>query len=578
MKPYFSCLTLALFLCCFSSFNAGAESRPASVKISNIEVKVENGDVEDNITGFLKSYKGKPKIPRVMKEVRADIRRALHALGYYHFDIQLSGAGQNVIAEVKLEAPLKWKDINIELVGTGKDNADLVSLIKDVPIQVGKQVNHSDYQATKSRFESELLELGYFDYQWQESKLLVHKANRYAGVRLLLNTGKRYQFGDLAIEGNTKAANYIRSLSPFSKGQPFEASLLSDFNLSLNATPYFSAIKVYPLLKDRTSDQIPVRVSVEDKPANSFEVGAGYSDDVGAKTRFKWTKPWITEDGHSFESNLRLSQKQQDITASYTIPVDNPNDDLWRVLGGYKVQDEVTEGINSRIWNVQVQRQWLTDDEWVRTAFLKREHETTEQLGEKQRTEMLIPGISYLKKESKGGALPYWGNERLISIEAAADSVLSSANMLKVRWNNEWLRSFETKHLFFGRLDLGAIVTKDIDQIPFTHRFLAGGDQSIRGFAYESIGPRDDEGRILGGRYLATGTVEYNYQFHPSWRAALFVDTGTATNDFSDAWEVGAGFGFRYLTPVGPIRLDHAWGLTKESKSTRLSIVIGPEI
>ncbi|WP_235591509.1 BamA/TamA family outer membrane protein, partial [Pseudoalteromonas sp. H71] len=74
------------------------------------------------------------------------------------------------------------------------------------------------------------------------------------------------------------------------------------------------------------------------------------------------------------------------------------------------------------------------------------------------------------------------------------------------------------------------------------------------------------------------GTMEYNYQFAQNWRAALFVDGGTATNDFSDEFEVGAGFGFRYLTPVGPIRIDHAWGLTKESKSTRLSITIGPEI
>ncbi|PCK30954.1 autotransporter assembly complex protein TamA [Pseudoalteromonas piscicida] len=578
MKPYFFFLHLALLVCYFSASKAVAESRPTVPKITSIEVNVDNSAVQDNIAGFLKSYQGKPKAPRVIKEMRADIRRALHALGFYHFTINLSGEGSEIKALVKLEAPLKWKDIKIELIGSGKDNSDLVALIKDVPIQIDKQVNHSDYQATKSRFESELLELGYFDYQWQESKLLIHKGNRYAGVRLLLDTGKRYQFGALAIEGDTKAANYIRSLSPFSKGQPFEASLLSDFNLSLNETPYFSAIKVYPLLKDRTGDQIPVRVSVEDKPANSFEVGAGYSDDVGAKMRFKWIKPWITEDGHSFESNLRVSQKQQDVTASYTIPVDNPNDDLWRVLGGYQLQDEVTEGINSRIWNVQVQRQWLTEDDWVRTAFIKREHESTEQKNETQKTEMLIPGISYLKKESKGGALPYWGNKRLISIEGAADSLLSSANMLKVRWNNEWLRSFDTKHLFFGRLDLGAIVTKNIDQIPFTHRFLAGGDQSIRGFAYESVGPRDDEGRILGGKYLATGTLEYNYQFHPSWRAALFVDAGTATNDFSDAWEVGAGFGFRYLTPVGPIRLDHAWGLTKDSKSTRLSIVIGPEI
>lgn len=69
------------------------------------------------------------------------------------------------------------------------------------------------------------------------------------------------------------------------------------------------------------------------------------------------------------------------------------------------------------------------------------------------------------------------GNERLISIEAAADSVLSSANMLKVRWNNEWLRSFETKHLFFGRLDLGAIVTKDIDQFRLPIVFLQGGSE-----------------------------------------------------------------------------------------------------
>ena len=83
---------------------------------------------------------------------------------------------------------------------------------------------------------------------------------------------------------------------------------------------------------------------------------------------------------------------------------------------------------------------------------------------------------------------------------------------------------------------------------------------------------------MIGGIYLISGTVEYNYQFAESWRAALFVDSGTATNDFTDRVEVGAGLGIRYLTPVGPVRIDHAWGLTKESNSTRLSITIGPEI
>ena len=113
--------------------------------------------------------------------------------------------------------------------------------------------------------------------------------------------------------------------------------------------------------------------------------------------------------------------------------------------------------------------------------------------------------------------------------------------------------------------------------MPFNLRFFAGGDQSIRGFSYQSVAPYEND-VLLGGKYLATASVEYNYQFMPNWRLALFIDSGTATNDFSESWAIGAGFGFRYETPVGPVRLDHAWGLSKESKSTRLSIIIGPEI
>ena len=113
--------------------------------------------------------------------------------------------------------------------------------------------------------------------------------------------------------------------------------------------------------------------------------------------------------------------------------------------------------------------------------------------------------------------------------------------------------------------------------MPFNLRFLAGGDQSIRGFAYQSVGP-DEEGKIVGGKYLMAASLEYNYQFMQNWRLAFFVDSGTATNDFSESWAVGAGFGIRYITPVGPVRIAHAWGLSKESKSTRLSIIIGPEI
>jgi translocation and assembly module TamA len=161
---------------------------------------------------------------------------------------------------------------------------------------------------------------------------------------------------------------------------------------------------LYDNLSIRRQDgKIQVRVEAVDKPANCYEVGGGYNSDLGAKTRFKWTKPWLTDDGHFFESNLNLAQHQQDLSGTYTIPVNDPNNDVWRVMGGFQKQNDINQGIDSEIINLQLQRQWLTGDDWIRTAFIKREHETTSQNGVTTTTQMLLPGISYTKKRSKGG-------------------------------------------------------------------------------------------------------------------------------------------------------------------------------
>ncbi|HAU03854.1 MAG TPA: outer membrane protein assembly factor, partial [Pseudoalteromonas shioyasakiensis] len=418
----------------------------------------------------------------------------------------------------------------------------------------------------------------YFDAKWHEHKLAVSLKNNSAKVIFNVDTGPRYQFGDITIGSETPAEKYIRSLAEFKQGQPYKATEVSDYNLALSSTPYFTSVRVYADIAKRKNNQVPVNVDVLHKPANSYEVGGGYSTDLGPKVRFKWTKPWITEDGHYLESNLNVSERQQDISLGYTVPVDDPNDDLWRFSVGYKLEDELTNDLYSRIFTGQLQRQWLTDDDWVRTAFLRRDYETYRIGDEEQSAKMLMPGISYAKKDTEGGTTPYEGYQWMMSVEFGLKDMMSSTNILRLQLQNAWLTTFAERHMLFLRANLGAMLVDNINDVPLSLRFYAGGDQSVRGFAYESISPENEEGRLIGGKYLMSGTVEYNYQFAEHWRAALFVDSGTATNDFSDRVEVGAGFGFRYLTPVGPVRIDHAWGLTKESKSTRLSITIGPEI
>lgn len=565
------------------SENAAAKTMP---KLQELEVTGVKEELEENVRGYLQKFISMPFSSRDLDSAHSDVTSALEAFGYYfsHIKLTLNDDQDTLFVQIELGQRLHWDTIDIDISSQDIDSAFVGDLIASLPLRQGNAVRHDDYQQSKAALESALLERGYFDFTWVKRRLIINKTIRQASVVLFLNAGRRYQFGELVIPEKVKAQNYIRQLAPFKKGAYYQAQQLLDFNVSLGETGYFSSVRVSPLLKQRSDQMVPIQIDANEKPANSYELGGGYSTDLGPRIRAKWSKPWISHKGHFFESNLALSEQLQDVSASYTIPVNDPIHDSWRLIGGYQYQNEINEGIVTKTWNVQVQRQTLTTDKWIRTLHLKRMHEMTmQELAGKSlapfRTEMLIPGMSYAKKRALGGTTPYWGVEHLLAFEIASDEVISSTSLLKFSWHNAWLRSFGSKHLFIGRLNVGGILTKEIQAVPFNMRFFAGGDQSIRGFSYQSIAPKDVNGSLLGGKYMMTTTVEYNYHIFPNWRIAAFIDSGIVSNDMPlKKWSVGAGIGLRYLTPIGPIRVDHAWGVSKESKSTRLSIVIGPEI
>ncbi len=549
--------------------------------IKDYQIKGISGDLENNVALYLKQLIGDKPSRTLRRYAKKQVENSVKALGYYSpkVEIEFDKEDSELIVKIDRGPATRIEAVNITVNGPGKDDDTLLAVINNIELKQGDIIHHGRYDSAHKKIESMLLELGYFDAKWPTRKLAVSLQKHSATITFVIDTGIRYQFGEIIIANDTPAEKYIRSLAPFTLGQAYKSSYIADYNLDLSSTPYFTSVRVYADITERKNSRVPIKVDVLHKPANSFEIGGGFSTDLGPKVRFKWSKPWITEDGHYLESNLNVSERQQDISMSYTIPEDDPNDDLWRFTVGYKLEDKLSNDIYSEILTGQVQRQWLTENNWVRTAFIRRDHETY-RIGdeEEQSTEMLMPGISYARKKSKGGTTPYWGEQWLVSAEFGVEDVLSSTNLIRVQLQHAWLRTYLDRHLVFLKANLGAMLVDNIANVPYSLRFFAGGDQSVRGFAYQSISPENDEGQRIGGKYLISGTAEYNYQFAPKWRAALFVDTGTATNDFSDSLEVGAGFGFRYLTPVGPVRIDHAWGLTKASKSTRLSITIGPEI
>ena len=129
-----------------------------------------------------------------------------------------------------------------------------------------------------------------------------------------------------------------------------------------------------------------------------------------------------------------------------------------------------------------------------------------------------------------------------------------------------------------GRVQAGGIATTDFESIPPSLRFFAGGDQSVRGYDYQSLSPKNNQGDRIGGRYLVAGSAEYQYSIAEKWRLATFVDQGNSFNSLEfPSLKTGVGIGVRWVSPVGPLRLDLARALDDDG-GFRLHFSMGPEL
>jgi translocation and assembly module TamA len=128
------------------------------------------------------------------------------------------------------------------------------------------------------------------------------------------------------------------------------------------------------------------------------------------------------------------------------------------------------------------------------------------------------------------------------------------------------------------RLQVGGMAVEDFSNLPTTERFYAGGDRSVRGYKYQTLGPSDESGENTGGRYLLTGSIEADYLIWKKWGGAIFIDAGNADDDFPPNLEIGAGAGLRWRTPVGMLRLDFAHPFSNSDDNLRIHVSIGPDL
>ena len=202
----------------------------------------------------------------------------------------------------------------------------------------------------------------------------------------------------------------------------------------------------------------------------------------------------------------------------------------------------------------------------------------------KTRQQTLLFGGSATKLVSNDATNPTQGYRLVFQADGGSQAILSDTDLLILRASARGLRTSRNGlHQYSARVDAGHIFSRDFGLVPPSLRFYAGGDQSVRGYDYRSLSPQQafaGYGPVnIGGNNLLTGSVEYAYQFRPKWWGAGFIDAGSAyNNQFSNKTYVGVGGGIRFGTPIGPVRIDVAAGISESQVPIRLYFFIGPPL
>lgn len=537
----------------------------------------EKENIEARLTLVNEAGKRKldePTVRRLARQGRAEARESLQPFGYYNSEaeVEVEGGGDDwtVRYTVTMGPVTKFAEVDVQLSGEGASFPAVADTVKILSLQVGRRLVHADYDWSKGKLMQAAYANGFLDARWEISELRIDQANNTAAAVLHLDVGPRYFFGPVTIEQEGLALDFLSRYISIREGDPFDPQQLLDFQFVLSDLDYFQTVEMRPQ-RDKTDEarRIPILVATTPRPGKRYDFGLGYGTDTGARASVgtEWRR--INQYGHKLRTDLRVSQIKNTLGGEYRVPLGViPGEKLSFTATGEQEELEDGETLKYTL-GAAIFRQ---PGKWQRKLYVEFSHEESEFGDSVTTADLLTPGVSFNRTDADDPIYARKGWYLFTDVHGAQKSVLSSASFLQARVLARAAYPLGHRARVLGRVEFGATVVDDLDELPASQRFFAGGDQSVRGYAYQALGPQDEEGVVIGGRYLTTLSIEGEYTVYGNWGAALFADAGGVADDPGPSLSTGVGIGLRYRAPVGSLQLDLAHPMDGDESSIRIHI------
>lgn len=538
---------------------------------SNIEAWL--GEVEQRNTREMRRY---------ARYARGQVVNALEALGYYNYQLQMEvqeGEPAHLLIHLQPGERVRLKQVRVELTGAASQQKTFTLPQLDT-LRPGQPLDHGVYEAAKRHFRNQALRYGYFAGRFEQQQLLIDPEQGTAEVYLHFESGPRYLFGEITFdhEGLLRE-ELLQRYVLFQPGSPYSTDQLTELSRDLRASGYFNEVLVDARQDEADANlQVPVNILLRVREPRSLAAGIGYSTDIGPRVSGSWTQHRINHRGHSRGLDAEVSEPRQLASVWYQWPLNPPMTDKLRLIG--HTQQQQFDDQQSLRYGAGIFWHHRQASGWDRVLSLRGEREDFRIGQDKDATWLTLPGIGFGKLKSDQRVDPGRGYRLQVDLAGSRENSFADVDILHLTFLSRGLITLQEQHRLLARLQAGALATNRFSRVPLSLRFFAGGDQSVRGYGYQQLSPMDTRGELSGGRYLLTGGIEYQYALADHWRIAAFVDAGDAVAEMNHLSEpkVGVGIGLRWVSPVGPLRLDLAHGLDEQLGGWQLHFSMGPEL
>ena len=554
-----------------------------------IQVDIEGIDnlLETNVRLFLSieqqgdhALMSEGRMRRLHQKATSEITAALQPYGYYQPKItpsltQLETNKWQARYVIDTGPGLPIAEVNLNIIGIMKEDPLLQNVLTERGLKPGDTFVHPEYESLKSGLSALASELGYVEAKFTRARVEIDLNLYQARVYLDFESGPRYRFGEVTLDQDVLEPELLNRYIPFQKGDPYSLEQIILLQRALNDSAYFQVVEVAPGIPQADSLEIPVRVSLSPRKRHRYDFGLGYGSDTGARAKVGWRMPRVNQRGHRIDSEIIVSEIGYDIALNYRVPVRNPRTDQL-VYSISEVREE-TDTNDSDLRSLAISFNH-NREKWREVLTLSYEQEDFEVGDDSGDSTLLIPGVSWTRT---------WGGDFInvldglrfsFGVRGANESFVSDTDFTQLLGGIKFITSIDARNRFIARGTLGTTNTSDFDQLPASIRFFAGGTNSVRGYAYESLGPTDENGDVIGGEHLMTGSIEFEHYFSDNLGMAVFIDAGNALESFGDDLEQGAGFGLRWKSPVGSVRIDLANAISTDDQDWRLHLNIGPDL